>query len=295
MRNLNPISSHMPQWTPLLPTIPGEPEFFLTIPSEPHFFPQSSVDPTSSHSSWWTPLLPTVPSEPHLYGASSSSPLVFMLGFQTLSLSRLISSLVLSCSVAADGRKGAPVVCTAWGALSHSACIAWLILQLSQPDLPFSLITRDLEAGSPVQEPGCMTPSGTATVSVFALSHSERGQEEGESGGQGAHAPSLHEFFWQVDGQSQVTWPPVTARESGEVIVFYWVCGYPVLLTEWMGRMSGEGHPAASTSVVMNAGCWVLLHWLDYDMCLTHLRPSVALRNVGLVMGPMVGLSEGLN
>ena len=52
------------------------------------------------------------------------------------------------------------------------------------------------------------------------VSHLFSRQEEGESEGQEIHASSLHEFLWQVNGQSQVTWLPVAARESGDVIVF---------------------------------------------------------------------------
>lgn len=51
-----------------------------------------------------------------------------------------------------------------------------------------------------------------------------------DSEGQEAHASSLHGLLGHGSSQNHVTWPSIAARESGEVIVFfYWKYGYPEL------------------------------------------------------------------
>lgn len=57
-------SKSLEVWTPLLPTVPGEPHFFPQLLGNPHLFPQFLG----------APFLPTVPGEPHLFPQFQGSP-----------------------------------------------------------------------------------------------------------------------------------------------------------------------------------------------------------------------------
>lgn len=137
---------------PLLPTIPSETPVLPTVSSGLQFFPQFPVNPPCSQNSQWTPLLPTSLSGTPLYGASSSSPLLFSVGFQTLSLSWLISNLLVSWAVASDVRKGAQVESVLLGMHFPTVPVSartWLRPWLSQPDLKFSIFVEIRKQADP--------------------------------------------------------------------------------------------------------------------------------------------------
>ena len=91
----------------------------------------------------------------------------------------------------------------------------------------------------------------------FQVSHLFSRQVNRGSEGQEMHTISLHKFLQHFSGQNHVTWSSIAARESGGVIVFYWVCHYPELSWSAIHKEDGEndkmGQAAVSVSLVMDS------------------------------------------